>query len=145
MGLFKQNEYFYKVKFFLTELSFLKGDTNIYFEYITLSEKKRFLLRKIIFFVKIIHIFFLKKNIFFQIVFLHLNNHNRRCSVRKGVLRNFEKFTGKHLCQSLFFSCNFIKKEILARCFPANFAKFLRTPFLQNTFVRLLLKYLMRP
>ena len=26
------------------------------------------------------------------------------CSVRKGVLRNFTKFTGKHLCQSLFFN-----------------------------------------
>ena len=26
----------------------------------------------------------------------------RRCSVKKGVLRNFEKFTVKHLCQSLF-------------------------------------------
>ena len=26
------------------------------------------------------------------------------CSVRKGVLRNITKFTGKHLCQSLFFS-----------------------------------------
>ena len=25
------------------------------------------------------------------------------CSVKKGVLRNFAKFTGKHLCQSLFF------------------------------------------
>ena len=47
MSLFKQNEYFYKVKFFLTELNFLKGDTNIHFEYITLFEKKRFLLRKI--------------------------------------------------------------------------------------------------
>ena len=28
----------------------------------------------------------------------------RRCSVRIGVLRNFAKFTGKHLCQSLFFN-----------------------------------------
>ena len=27
-----------------------------------------------------------------------------RCSVRKGVLRNSAKFTGKHLWQSLFFS-----------------------------------------
>ena len=26
------------------------------------------------------------------------------CSVRKGVLRNFAKFTGKHLWQSLFFN-----------------------------------------
>ena len=29
---------------------------------------------------------------------------HRRCSVRKGVLRNFTKFTGKDLCQSLFFN-----------------------------------------
>ena len=28
----------------------------------------------------------------------------QRCSVRKGVLRNFTKFTGKYLCQSLFFN-----------------------------------------
>ena len=27
-----------------------------------------------------------------------------RCSVRKGVLRNLARFTGKHLCQSLFFN-----------------------------------------
>ena len=27
-----------------------------------------------------------------------------KCSVRKGVLINFVKFTGKHLCQSLFFN-----------------------------------------
>ena len=27
---------------------------------------------------------------------------HRRCSLRKGVLRNFAKCTGKHLCQSLF-------------------------------------------
>ena len=29
---------------------------------------------------------------------------HRRCSVRKGVLRNCAKFTGKHLLQSLFFN-----------------------------------------
>ena len=29
---------------------------------------------------------------------------HRRCSVRTGVLRNVAKFTGKHLCQSLFFN-----------------------------------------
>ena len=29
---------------------------------------------------------------------------HRRCSVRKGVLRNFAKFTGKHLCQRFFFN-----------------------------------------
>ena len=29
---------------------------------------------------------------------------HQRCSAKKGVLRNFTKFTGKHLCQSLFFN-----------------------------------------
>ena len=29
-----------------------------------------------------------------------LRSSHRRCSLRKGVLRNFVKFTGKHLCQS---------------------------------------------
>ena len=28
----------------------------------------------------------------------------RRCSVKKDFLRNFSKFSGKHLCQSLFFT-----------------------------------------
>ena len=51
----------------------------------------------------------------------------------KGVLRNFEKFTGKYLCQSLFF--NKVaglrqKKRLWHRCFPVNFPKFLRTPIL---------------
>ena len=52
-----------------------------------------------------------------------LRNNHRSCSVRKGVLRNFAKFTGKYLCQSLPLNkvagqaCNFIKKEILARVF----------------------------
>ena len=55
---------------------------------------------------------------------------------KKGVLRNFAKFTGKQLCQSLLFNkaadraCNFIKKRLWHRCFPVNFAKFLRIPFL---------------
>ena len=31
-----------------------------------------------------------------------LDSELRRCSMQK-VLKNFEKFTGKHLCQSLFF------------------------------------------
>ena len=45
--------------------------------------------------------------------------------MRKSVLRNFAKFTGKHLYQSLFFN-----KAV-------DFAKFLRTPFLQNNSGRL--------
>ena len=34
---------------------------------------------------------------------VHRSSH-QRYSVKKGVLRNFAKFTGKHLCQSLFFN-----------------------------------------
>ena len=33
-----------------------------------------------------------------------IRSRHRRCSVKKGVLRNFEKFTGENLCQSLFFN-----------------------------------------
>ena len=36
-------------------------------------------------------------------------------------------------------TCNFIKNETLHRCFPVNFAKFLRTPFLTEQLRRLLL------
>ena len=54
---------------------------------------------------------------------------------KKDVLRNFAKFTGKHLCQSLFFNkvagqaCNFIKKETLAQMFSCEFCE-----ISQNTF-----------
>ena len=55
---------------------------------------------------------------------------------KKGVLRNFAKFTGKHLCQNLFFNkvaglrpVTLLKKRLWHRCFPVNFVKFLRTPF----------------
>ena len=43
---------------------------------------------------------------------------------KKGVLKDFAKFTGKHLCQSLFITaCNFIKKEALAQVFSCEFCK----------------------
>ena len=69
-----------------------------------------------------------------------------RCSVKKSALRNFANFTGKHPCQRLFFNevvglrpATLLKKSLWYRCFPVNFVKFLRTPFLQNTSGRLLL------
>ena len=75
-----------------------------------------------------------------------LRSSHQRCSVKKGALRNVAKFTGKYLSQSLLFNktaggaCKFVKKERLwHRCFLVNFAKFLRTPFSQNTSGRLLL------
>ena len=56
---------------------------------------------------------------------------------KKGVLRNFTKFTGKHLCQSFFFNkvaglrpATLLKKRLWHRCFPVNFVELLRTPLL---------------
>ena len=63
---------------------------------------------------------------------------HRRCSVRKVVLRNFAKFTGKHLYQSLFLNkaaglrpeaCNFIKKETLAQVFFCEFCEISKNTF----------------
>ena len=66
-------------------------------------------------------------------------NSYRWCSEKKGVLRNFAKLAGKHLRQRLFFRKSLLTKSLWHRCFPWNFDKFLRTPFLQNTSGRLLL------
>ena len=74
---------------------------------------------------------------------------HRRCSLRKDALRNFAKFTGKHLCQSLFLnkgagrglhwvsfliklqaeSCNFIEKETLAQVFSCEFCEISKNTF----------------
>ena len=55
---------------------------------------------------------------------------------KEGVFRNFAKFTGKHLRQSLFLNkvaglrpATLLKKRIWGRCFPVNFLKFLWTSF----------------
>ena len=48
--------------------------------------------------------------------------------MKKGVLRNFAKFTGKRLCQSLLFN-KVVGLRLWHRCFPVNFLKFVRTPF----------------
>ena len=66
---------------------------------------------------------------------------------RKGVHRNFEKFTEKHLCQSLLFNkvaglkhVTLLKKRLWHSCFPVNFSKFLRTPSVTEHLRWLLLK-----
>ena len=67
-----------------------------------------------------------------------------RCFIKKGVLKNFAKFTRKFLCPSLFYNkiaglATLLKKR-LWHSFPVNFAKFLRIPILENICERLLLK-----
>ena len=60
--------------------------------------------------------------------------------------KNFTKFSGKHLCWSLFLNkvsglrpSTLLKKRPQQRCFPVHFVNILRTLFLQNTSRRLLL------
>ena len=68
---------------------------------------------------------------------------NRRC------IQRFRKiYSKKHLYQNLFFSkvtflrpVTLLKRRHWHKCFPVNFLKFLRTPFLQNTSRRLLLYF----
>ena len=42
---------------------------------------------------------------------------HRRCSVRIGVLKNFVKFTRKHLYQSLFFKNTFFTEHLRANAY----------------------------
>ena len=75
----------------------------------------------------------------FLFKFWHTINRSSYLEVfcKKGVLGNFSKFTGKQLCQCLFFNkgaglrpATLLKKRLWHRCFPVNFEKLLRTPFL---------------
>ena len=58
---------------------------------------------------------------------------------KKGALRNFAKFTGKHLCQRLFLiklqakTCSFIKKESLAQVFSCEFCEISKNTFSYRT------------
>ena len=76
--------------------------------------------------------FFYKTILVVASSFRQTRSSHQRCSMKIGALRNFAKFTGKHLCQSLR-PATLLKKRLWYRCFPVNFAKFSRTPFLQNT------------
>ena len=46
---------------------------------------------------------------------------HQRCSMKKDVLKNFTKFKGRPAA--------LLKKRLWHRCFPKNFANFLRAPF----------------
>ena len=63
----------------------------------------------------------------------------RICSITKDVLKNFSKFTGKHLCLRLSFGkvsglkpATLLKKRLQSRNFPVNFEKFLRKHFFEE-------------
>ena len=85
-----------------------------------------------------------------DIFFLKVNWIRSSCAevfCNKVVLRNFTKFTGKHLCQSLFFNkvaglrlATLLKERLWYSCFPVSFVKFLRTLFLTEHLWWLLIK-----
>ena len=61
-------------------------------------------------------------------LFLKISHHSQEnTEVRKGVLRNFAKFTGKHPCQVSILiklqACNFIKIGTLAQMFSCEFCE----------------------
>ena len=72
----------------------------------------------------------------FLIFFFYSKAVARRCSVKKGFLEILQN-SQENACARVFLFlpqvCNFIKKRLWYGCFPVSFAKFLRTPFLQNT------------
>ena len=71
---------------------------------------------------------------------------------KKSIVRNFTKFTEKHLRQKLFFNkvaglrpATLLKKSLWHRCFPVNFVKFLRTTFFIDNLQWLLLLFIKPP
>ena len=74
---------------------------------------------------------------------------SREVFCKKGALRNFAKFTWKHLCQSLFLNKvagirllrKAIKKETLEQVFSCEYCEISKNTFLQNTSRRLLLSF----
>ena len=69
---------------------------------------------------------------------------------KKGVLRNLTKFTGKHLCQRLFFNKveGFIKKQTLAQVLCRGFCQISKKPFYTEHLQWLLLplkKFVLEP
>ena len=61
-----------------------------------------------------------KYKIYHKLIFFR---SHQRCSVKEGAFR----------------LATLLKEKLWQRCFPVNFAKFLRTPFSQSTYRRLLL------
>ena len=57
----------------------------------------------------------------------------------KRVFKNFAKFTGKPLCQSLWFLAGFIKRETPAKAFSYEFCEISKTSFLTEHLQWLLL------
>ena len=63
------------------------------------------------------------------LIYSYIRSSHRRCSVKKGVLRNFAKFTGKHLCLR---PATLLKKS-LAHVFSCEFCEFFKKNYFYRT------------
>ena len=71
-------------------------------------------------------------------------------SLKKGILKIFAKFIGKHLCRRLLFykvkplrPTTLVKMGFQHRCFDVNFLKVLKTPFFAEHIRWLLLNFVL--
>ena len=78
----------------------------------------------------------LNKHAPFKKVLLRAEVATRGVLLQKGVFKNFAKFKGKYLLQSLLFNkiisprgSTLLRKRLWRRCLPVNLTKFLRTIF----------------
>ena len=122
-------------------------ETNLFYMWVKLFYLRDFLSKQCFF---LLFPWQLRTTVRSGLKYLQVNSRrrHRNCSIKKGVRKIFAKFTGKHLCQSLFFHkvaglrpATVSIKRLWHRWFPVNFAKFLRTSFLQSTSGRLLQQF----
>ena len=77
--------------------------------------------------------------------FYRSRSSHQRCSVKKDVLSNFAKFTGKHLYPSLFFNkvagLTLLKKRLLTQVFSCEFCEISKNTFLTGRLRWLLLNF----
>ena len=66
----------------------------------------------------------------YKVYFFYRSSH-RSCSIKKGVLKDLAKFTGKELCQNLFFNKvkTLLRKRPWHRYFSCKFCAIFRTTF----------------
>ena len=78
------------------------------------------------------------QNLLFRLWFHSSRTSRQEVLYKKGLLKNFTKFKGKHPCQSLFLikllasNCNFIKKETLAQVLSCEFCEISKNIFREH-------------
>ena len=63
------------------------------------------------------------------LMFVNSRSSHRRCSVKKCILKNFPKFTGKHLCWSLFFNKVAALRPAKSQVFSCEFWEIFKNTF----------------